>query len=78
MRPFLLVLLEEEGIFASAGSACSAGSTSLSHVIKALEVPKEYAYGTIRFTLGRETTKEELDKTISVLKKSVQILRNEG
>ena len=74
----LLVLLEEEGIFASAGSACSAGSTSLSHVIKALEVPKEYAYGTIRFTLGRETTKEELDKTISVLKKSVQILRNEG
>lgn len=74
----LLVLLEEEGIYASAGSACSAGSTSLSHVIKALEVPKEYAYGTIRFTMGRETTREELDKTISVLKKSVQILRQEG
>jgi len=73
----LLVLLEEEGIYASAGSACSAGSTSLSHVIKALEVPKEYAYGTIRFTLGHETTREELDKTISVLKKSVQILRKE-
>ncbi len=74
----LLVLLEEEGIYASAGSACSAGSTSLSHVIKALHVPKEYAYGTIRFTLGHETTREELDKTISVLKKSVQILRQEG
>ena len=74
----LLVLLEEEGIYASAGSACSAGSTSLSHVIKALQVPKEYAYGTIRFTLGRDTTRAELDKTISVLKKSVQILRQEG
>lgn len=74
----LLVLLEEEGIYASAGSACSAGSTSLSHVIKAIEVPKEYAYGTIRFTLGRDTTRDELDKTISVLKKSVKILRQEG
>lgn len=73
----LLVLLEEAGIYASAGSACSAGSTSLSHVIKAIEVPKEYAYGTIRFTLGQDNTKEELDKTISVLKKSVQILRKE-
>lgn len=74
----LLVLLEEEGVYASAGSACNAGSTHLSHVIKALEVPKEYAYGTIRFTLGRDTTREELDKTISVLKKSLKILRQEG
>lgn len=73
----LLILLEEEGIYASAGSACSAGSTSLSHVIKAIGVPKEYAYGTIRFTLGRETTRAELDKTIDVLKKSVQILRKD-
>lgn len=73
----LLVLLEEEGIYASAGSACSAGITSLSHVIRALGVPKEYAYGTIRFTMGRETTQKELDKTISVLKKSIQILRQE-
>lgn len=74
----LLILLEEEGIYASAGSACSAGSTRLSHVIRALDVPKEYAYGTIRFTMGRDTTRDELDKTISVLKKSVQILRQEG
>ncbi len=74
----LLVLMEEEGVYASAGSACNAGSTHLSHVIKALEVPKEYAYGTIRFTLGRDTTREELDKTISVLKKSLKILRQEG
>ena len=73
----LLVLLEEEGIYASAGSACSAGSTHLSHVIKAIRVPKEYAYGTIRFTLGRDTSRDELDKTISVLKRSIKILRQE-
>ena len=74
----LLVLLEEEGIFASAGSACSSGNTSLSHVIQAIEVPKKYAYGTIRFSMGKETTKEELDRTISVLKNSVQLLRANG
>ena len=74
----LLVLLEEEGIYASAGSACSAGTTSLSHVIKAIQVPKEYAYGTVRFSLGRETTKEEIDKTISILKNSIKILRQES
>lgn len=71
----LLVLLEEEGIYASAGSACSAGTTSLSHVIQSIEVPKKYAYGTIRFSLGKENTKEEIDRTISVLKNSVQLLR---
>lgn len=71
----LLVLLEEEGIYASAGSACSAGSTSLSHVIRAIEVPKKYAYGTIRFSMGKETTKEELDRTIRVLKNSIELLR---
>ena len=74
----LLVLLEEEGIYASAGSACSSGNTSLSHVIQAIEVPKKYAYGTIRFSMGKETTKEELDRTISVLKDSIQLLRSNG
>ena len=74
----LLVLLEEAGIFASAGSACNAGNTSLSHVIKAIQVPKEYAYGTIRFSMGKDTTKEEIDRTISVLKNSVQLLRANG
>jgi len=73
----LLVLLEEEGIFASAGSACSSGNTTLSHVVQAIHVPKEYAYGTIRFSLGRDTNRAQVDKTIDVLKKSIKILRNE-
>lgn len=71
----LLVLLEEEGIFASAGSACNSGITSVSHVISAIGVPKEYAYGTIRFSMGRDTTLRDVDKTVDVLKKSVQLLR---
>ena len=71
----LLVLLEEEGIFASAGSACNSGITSVSHVISAIGVPKEYAYGTIRFSMGRDTTPKDVDKTVDVLKKSVQLLR---
>lgn len=73
----LLVLLEEHGIFASAGSACSAETVSLSHVIQAIQVPKEYAYGTIRFSMGSDTTKEDVDKTISALSNSVQLLRKE-
>ena len=71
----LLVLLEEEGIYASAGSACSSGITSISHVIDAIGVPKEYAYGTIRFSMGRDTSRRDVDRTISVLKNSIQLLR---
>ena len=73
----LLILLEEEGIFASAGSACSSGTTSVSHVIQAIGVPREYAYGTIRFSMGRDTTQRDVDRTIGVLKKSLNILRQE-
>ena len=71
----LLVLLEEEGILASAGSACNTGTTRISHVIEAIGTPKEYAYGTIRFSMGRQTTKNDVDKTIEVLKRSVELLR---
>ena len=71
----LLVLLEEEGILASAGSACNTGTTRISHVIEAIGTPKEYAYGTIRFSMGRQTTKNDVDKTIEVLKQSVELLR---
>lgn len=71
----LLILLEEEGVFASAGSACNSGTTSISHVIEALGVPKEYAYGTIRFSMGRDTTLKEVDQTVDILKKSLKILR---
>lgn len=71
----LLVLLEEEGICASAGSACNTGQTRISHVIAAIGVPEEWAAGSLRFTMGRDTNKNQVDMTIESLKKCVQILR---
>lgn len=73
----LLMLLQEDGICASAGSACSTGQTRISHVIEAIRVPDEYAVGTIRFTLGRENTRQEVDQTIRSLKKNLAILRED-
>lgn len=73
----LLTLLQEDGICASAGSACSTGQTRISHVIEAIHVPDEYAVGTIRFTLGRENTRQEVDQTIRSLKKNLAILRED-
>ena len=73
----LLVLLEEEGICASAGSACNTGQTRISHVIEAIRVPEEYAAGSVRFTMGRETTKRDVDACVDALKRSVTILRQE-
>ena len=71
----LLVLMEEEGICASAGSACNTGQTRISHVIEAIHVPEDYAAGSIRFTMGRASSRQEVDQTIEALKKCVEILR---
>ena len=71
----LLVLMEEEGICASAGSACNTGQTRISHVIEAIHVPEDYAAGSIRFTMGRASSRQEVDQTIEALKKCVVILR---
>lgn len=65
----LVILLDMEGICASAGSACNAGQSVASHVIQALHVPDELARGTVRFTLGEDTTREEIDYTVDTLKK---------
>lgn len=54
------ILAELEGVAASAGAACHADRVEVSHVIAALQVPEEFARGTIRFSVGRETTKEEI------------------
>ena len=49
-------------IAASAGAACHANNTSLSYVLEAMNVPIEYAMGTIRFSTGKHTALEEIDK----------------
>ena len=73
----LLVLLEEDGICASAGSACNTGQTRISHVIEAIRVPENYAAGSVRFTMGRDTTRRDVDACVDALKRSVTIFRQE-
>ncbi|EJO5348750.1 cysteine desulfurase [Clostridium botulinum] len=68
----LLILLDNKGICASAGSACSAGAIDVSHVLLALGLNKEFLKGTIRFTLGAKNTEEEVD---FVLEKLTEIMK---
>ena len=71
----LVVIMDEEGVCISAGSACAASAEKPSHVISALGIPKEKAYGTIRITIGHENTRKEIDYTVEKLKASVKELR---
>ncbi len=71
----LLLTLSSQGIYVSNGSACSAGTVKASHVLKAMGQDKYRAQSSIRFSLGKETTKEELDKVITILKRTISSLR---
>lgn len=71
----LLFLLDEEGIAVSTGSACSSGSLKPSHVLTAIGLSHEEAHGSLRITIGKETTKKEIDVAISKIKNSVEKLR---
>jgi len=57
----ILVLLDQQGICASTGSACTAGSSDPSHVLRAMKVPPDWLQGAVRFSLGRFNTKKEID-----------------
>lgn len=72
----LLILLDQKGICASSGSACTSGSLDPSHVLLAIGLPHETAHGSLRLTLSGETTKEEIDITVEELKKIVGRLRS--
>lgn len=71
----LLILLEEDGICASGGSACNTGESRISYVIEALGVPEEYAAGTVRMTLCGDTTRTDIDRAVASLKRNVKRLR---
>lgn len=71
----LLILLEEDGICASGGSACNIGESRISYVIEALGIPEDYAAGTVRLTLSRNTTRAEVDATVASLKRNVARLK---
>jgi cysteine desulfurase len=71
----ILVHLDLEGICASTGSACSSGSMEASHVLLATGCPAELARGSVRFTMGRWTTEEDVQKVLGVLPGIVARLR---
>ena len=72
----LLLLLDDRGIAASSGSACTSGSLDPSHVLLAIGRPHEIAHGSLRLTLSHETTEEEIDSTIEAVKDVVAYLRS--
>ena len=71
----ILLMLNEYGIAASSGSACSSESLEPSHVMQAMGIPFSAAHGTIRFSLSRFTTEAEIDKTLEVLPGVIEQLR---
>jgi len=71
----LVLALDLEGIGASTGSACSSGALEPSHVLLSLGLKHEQAHGSLRLTIGKHTTKQEIDHTVAVLKKVVARLR---
>jgi cysteine desulfurase len=71
----LVINLDLAGIAASSGSACSSGSVDPSHVLRAIRVPEEYIQGSVRLTLGRATTPEDVDYAADVYAETVERLR---
>ncbi len=71
----IILSLDMKGIAVSSGSACTSGSLQISHVLEAMKIDPELAQGSIRFSLGRYTTREQIDYTISVLPEIIERLR---
>ena len=72
----MLLNLDLEGIAASTGSACSSSSLQPSHVLLAMGLSHELSHGSLRFTLGRETTEEEIERVSEILPQIVAKLRS--
>lgn len=71
----LLLLLSERGVCCSAGAACSSGSLEASAVIKAMRIPTEFAHGTLRLSISRDTTQAEIEAAASIVGECVARLR---
>jgi len=72
----MLIMLDQKGICASSGSACTSGSLDPSHVLLAIGLQHEIAHGSLRLTISKDTTKEDIDYTVDELKKIVERLRS--
>jgi cysteine desulfurase len=62
-----LMMLDRAGICCSAGSACKTGSQESSHVLRAMEVPQDYARGTVRFSFGRFNSEADLRQSLGIV-----------
>ena len=71
----LLLYLDEMGICASSGSACTSGSLDPSHVLLAIGLPHAVAHGSLRLTLSEETTDEDIDHILQAVPQVVDRLR---
>ena len=71
----ILLLLNQAGIAASSGSACTSGSLEPSHVMRAMNIPYTAAHGTIRFSLSRYTREKEIDYVVTALPPIIDRLR---
>jgi len=72
----ILMRMDDKGICASSGSACTSGSLEPSHVLRAMGVPFTFVHGSIRFSLSRFTTEEEIDYVIKELPEIILFLRS--
>ncbi|AAM25595.1 cysteine desulfurase [Caldanaerobacter subterraneus subsp. tengcongensis MB4] len=72
----LILNLDMAGICASSGSACTSGSLEPSHVLLAIGLPRELARGSLRLTIGKENTEEDIDKVLEVLPQIIKRLRS--
>ncbi|MBU4047556.1 cysteine desulfurase NifS [bacterium] len=71
----MLLSLDMEGVAASSGSACTSGSLTASHILLAIGLPPEIAHGSLRLTLGKDNTEEEIDYVIDILPGIIKKLR---
>ncbi|MHB8840647.1 MAG: cysteine desulfurase NifS [Candidatus Aquicultor sp.] len=71
----ILLSLDMEGISSSSGSACTSGTLDPSHVLLAMGIPAEIAHSSLRLTLGKETTKEDVDYLLDILPPTIERLR---
>jgi len=71
----LLMLLDGAGVYASAGSACASGAVEPSHVLAAMGVSRERSLGSLRLSLGRDTTGADVDTALAAIPPAVARLR---